>query len=130
MLTERRFSSLFHAALALVLLLGAATGARSAELIMFKQTLCEWCEVWEEEIGNIYAKTDEGKRVPIRKVNIHGDRPADLSIIKRVVYTPTFVLIHNGTEIGRILGYPGEDHFWGLLNQLLERLPVESNGTI
>lgn len=96
---------------------------------MFEQTFCEWCEVWEKEVGIIYAKTDEGKRVPIRKVNIHGNRPADLSSIKRVVYTPTFVLMHNGTEIGRILGYPGEDQFWGLLNQLLERLPVESNGT-
>ena len=41
----------------------------------------------------------------------------------------TFVLMHNGAEIGRILGYPGEDHFWGLLQQLLQRLPVEGDNT-
>ena len=96
---------------------------------MFGQPLCEWCATWEKEVGIVYTKTDEGKRVPIRKVNIHGERPADLSVIDRVVYTPTFVLMHNGAEIGRILGYPGEDHFWGLLQQLLQRLPVEGDNT-
>ena len=38
-------------------------------------------------------------------------------------FTPVFVLIDNGREIGRIRGYPGEDHFWGLLGTLLAKLP-------
>jgi hypothetical protein len=28
----------------------------------------------------------------------------------------------NGEEIGRIRGYPGEDHFWGLLSVLIKKL--------
>lgn len=124
MFTGRRFSPLFQAALALVLLVGGATAARSAELVMFTQPLCEWCEVWEGEVGIIYSKTAEGKKVPIRKVDIHDDRPGDLGDIKPVIFTPTFVLLHNGAEIGRIMGYPGEDHFWGLLGQMLEQLPA------
>jgi len=29
-------------------------------------------------------------------------------------------LLEDGTEIGRIEGYPGEDFFWGLLTQMME----------
>ena len=125
MLTGQKISLLAQMALTLVLLIGGAAAARSAELVMFESSLCEWCEVWEDEVGIIYSKTVEGKRAPIRKVDIDDDHPLDLRDIKPVIFTPTFVLVHNGAEVGRILGYPGEDHFWGLLNQILERLPAE-----
>ena len=125
MLAGHRTSIFAQVALALVIFVGGATAARSVELVMFEQPFCAWCEVWEDEVGILYSKTAEGKRIPIRKVDIHDDRPADLRDIKPVIFTPTFVLIHNGAEIGRILGYPGEDHFWGLLNQILERLPAD-----
>ena len=93
----------------------------SVELVMFDQTHCEWCARWEDEIGGIYAKTDEGKAAPLRRVDIHDDRPEDLSAIKGVVFTPTFVLVENGAELGRIAGYPGEDFFWPMLATLLEK---------
>ena len=89
--------------------------ARAAELIMFDQAYCEWCEAWENNIGVIYNKTFEGKRAPVRRVNIFDPRPEGLENIKGVVYTPTFVLIDGGQEVGRIAGYPGEDFFWPLL---------------
>ena len=38
-----------------------------------------------------------------------------------VRYTPTFVLMRDGREVGRITGYPGEAHFWGLLGELVRR---------
>jgi hypothetical protein len=31
-----------------------------------------------------------------------------------------------GREVGRIVGYSGEDHFWGLFGELLARLAAES----
>lgn len=92
---------------------------------MFRQALCEWCDRWDEEVGVVYQKTAEGKRAPMRQIDIHEPRPADLERLKPVVYTPTFVLVHDGAEIGRILGYPGEDFFWGLLDQMMEQLPAD-----
>ena len=47
---------------------------------------------------------------------------ADLAFIRRERFTPVFVLIDNGREIGRIRGYPGES-FWGLLANLIAKLP-------
>ncbi|MBL3206218.1 thioredoxin family protein, partial [Klebsiella pneumoniae] len=41
-------------------------------------------------------------------------------------YTPTFILVDGGREIGRIEGYPGADFFWGLLERLAQRLPPQS----
>lgn len=123
MISKLGISILSSAGLVLMLLIGSNTGARSAELVMFEQAFCEWCEVWDEEVGTLYDKTDEGKRVPLRRVNIHKTRPADLTFVKSIVFTPTFVLIEDGVEVGRIMGYPGEDHFWALLDQMIDRLP-------
>jgi len=95
--------------------------ADATELVMFEQALCEWCERWDEEIGGAYAMTDEGKAAPLRRVDIHAERPEDLTAIRGVVFTPTFVLVENGAELGRIAGYPGEDFFWPMLARLLEK---------
>ena len=103
--------------------LAAAPGvARAAELVMFESPVCEWCAVWEREVGVVYHKTEEGRRAPLRRVSLAGRRPSDLTDLAGIVYTPTFVLIEHGRERGRILGYPGEAHFWGLLGELIRRL--------
>jgi thioredoxin-related protein len=39
-----------------------------------------------------------------------------------VRYTPTFVVVDNGREIGRITGYVNDDAFWGLLAALATRI--------
>ena len=110
--------------LVLVLLIFSTPAFSASELIMLNSPYCEWCEVWEEEVGIIYDKTREARIAPVRRVDIHDPRPDDLNQIKPVIYTPTFVLIDNGKEIGRIIGYPGEDFFWGLLNEMVGKLPV------
>ena len=94
-----------------------------AELVMIEEEWCEWCQRWNEEVGVVYAKTGEGRRAPLRRVDIHSDEHKALKLKFRAQFTPTFVLMDEGIEIGRIEGYPGEDFFWGLLGRLLEKLP-------
>ncbi len=94
----------------------------AAELVMFESRACPWCEAWDEEIGEIYGLTDEARIAPLRRVDIDDPLPENLAGIRAVVYTPTFVLVEDGKEIGRILGYPGEDFFWGLLGIELKKL--------
>ncbi len=100
---------------------------RAAELLMFEEKWCIWCDRWNAEIGVVYAKTSEGRRAPLRRVDIHGSFPEGIALTSRPQFTPTFVLIENGHEVGRIEGYPGEDFFWGLLARLLEKLPTEGS---
>jgi len=110
-----------------ILIAASAASASAAELIMFEQAGCAWCEAFDREIGPIYAKTDEGKRAPLRRLDIASDLPSDLRFLTVERLTPLFILVDKGREIGRIRGYTGEDHFWGLLASLLKRLDTESN---
>jgi hypothetical protein len=105
-----------------MLVLFAPSSARAAELVMFEQAGCEWCAAFDREIAATYPKTDEGRRAPLRRVDIAQPLPRDLAFIAVERLTPLFVLVDNGREIGRIRGYPGEDNFWGLLGVLIKKL--------
>jgi hypothetical protein len=100
----------------------ALSATHAAELLMFEQVGCVWCETFDREIAPVYAKTAEGQRAPLRRVNIDLPLPPDLLFVEKERLAPLFVLIENGQEIGRIRGYPGEDHFWGLLGELIKKL--------
>ncbi len=104
-----------------------ATPPRAAELIMLEQPGCVWCKRWNEEIGVAYPKTTEGHQAPLRRVDITGPWPQDLTGIAKERLTPTFVLVEGGVEIDRLRGYPGENFFWPLLSSMLEKLPQEVN---
>ena len=101
----------------------ADTAWPATHLVMLEEAGCTYCLEWETVIGPVYPKTPEGGTAPLRKVDIHGIWPDDLAAIRKDVFTPTFILVHDGQEIGRIRGYPGEDFFWGLLGQMLRKLP-------
>jgi len=101
----------------------SATSAGAAELIYFGSSACPVCETWDEEVGEIYPKTPESKALPLRHHDLHDDKPADLAFIKGVIFTPTFVAIEDGREIGRIVGYMGDFFFWEQLDGLIKKLP-------
>ncbi len=106
---------------ALALLAGAlaAMPARAVELLMVEQQGCTYCEMWDEEIAPIYPKTAEGRFAPLRRMDIGDVDNGEVRFARPVNFTPTFVLVRAGRELGRIEGYPGEDFFWWLLTRLL-----------
>ena len=94
---------------------------RAAELIMFEQEGCQYCRMWDNVIAPIYPKTSEGEAAPLRRLDIR--EQGEIPYLKtRILFTPTFVLVDDDQEIGRIEGYPGEDFFWGLLGMMLQDL--------
>ena len=107
-------------------LLGASVAFGSslaaAELIMVEQAGCHWCARWNAEIAHIYPKTEEAARAPLRRVDLR-DLPDDIDFTSKPVFTPTFVLVDDGRELGRIEGYAGDQFFWFLLKELLDAHP-------
>jgi hypothetical protein len=99
-----------------------ALPARAAELVMFEQKGCVWCQRFDREIAPAYDKTTEGKRAPLRRVDVGQPVPSDLGFIRRERFTPVFVLVDGGREFGRIRGYPGDTFFFGLLANMIEKL--------
>ena len=92
------------------------------ELIMVADPGCPYCARWEEEVGIAYAASEEGRFAPL--VRRQRDDP-EVKRFGRIIYSPTFVLVRDGVEVGRIVGYPGPDFFWGLLGKLLEQAGFE-----
>lgn len=96
-----------------------AAPAAAAELVMFRRAGCPYCAAFDRAVGPIYPKTDIGKRIPMRQVDLDRGPDGKVTLVSPVRFTPTFVLVESGRELGRLEGYPGEDFFWGLLERLL-----------
>jgi len=125
-----RSKALLAASTALALPWMATPSAHSAELVMFERPGCVWCARFNSEIGPIYPKTEESRTAPLRRVDRDGPLPADLAGIDPGAFTPTFVVVDNGREIGRIQGYPGEAFFFGLLDHILTATPRAANSAV
>lgn len=116
-------------ALSGALALGATASIADTELVMVEERGCMWCARWNAEIGPIYPVSPEGAYAPLRRIDLRGDRPVDLTFTAPLRITPTFVLIDEGAEVARLEGYPGEDFFWGLLGRMLSEHTDYQGGT-
>lgn len=108
------------AVLALIMSFSAPLAA--AEMVMYEQPGCAWCARFNAEIAPAWPKTEQGRRAPLRRVNIHDPIPQDLAEIPVERFTPTFVLVEDGREIARLRGYPGDQFFWALVDEMLAKL--------
>ena len=88
---------------------------------MFDDENCSWCRQWEKDIGVIYQITPEHCQAPLKKITLGDALPDSVSLKEPVVYTPTFVFFVHGKEVDRIVGYPGEDFFWSMLDELIDK---------
>lgn len=115
------------ALIALVVFSGTSVqaGERRVELVMFELGTCIYCAVWNDAVGRTYADTVPGQRAPLRRVSLTDPRPDDLTHVVGVRMTPTFVLLDEGREVGRIQGYANAELFWSELGRLLAKMTAE-----
>jgi len=107
----------------LALALGLAPlPAHAAQLLLFDTAGCYWCARWKAEVGRYYHQTREGHAAPLRIVSLDRPRPHDLTWMRGVRASPTFVLIDGGREIGRFEGYRGEQVFWTQVKRMLNQV--------
>ncbi len=122
-----KFSSLL-AVIGVTYITLTSSPTRAAELVMFEQAACPWCQAFNRDIAPGYMKSKEGSRAPLRRVDIDQPIPPDLAFIQIERLTPLFVLVHKGREIGRIRGYPGEESFWMQIAVLFQKLDAIGTG--
>ena len=116
---SRTFRSLRPALAAAALLAWAGPALADLQLYMFDRPGCPYCLQWEREVGPAYPNTAEGRAAPLVHLDIGDPLPPDLVVVSPPQFTPTFVLARDGLELSRIVGYPGEGFFWGLLGQMI-----------
>ena len=114
----------------LLLLAAVLWPARSdaAELLVFGRDGCVWCQRWDRDVGSSYGKTAEARVLPLPHVDIDRQAASRVALASPVRYTPTFVVVDKGREIGRITGYINDDAFWGLLGTFVTRLEAPPVG--
>jgi hypothetical protein len=93
----------------------------AAELVYVEWKGCGYCKVFNREMAWAYISSSIGKKIPLRRVDILGRWPADLKRVSRPSYTPVFILVEHGREVGRFDGYTSPQGFGGNLQRLLQR---------
>jgi hypothetical protein len=99
--------------------------AEGTALIMVDDPACGYCIRWNKEVGRGYGRTAEGRAAPLRRVGRDSRALADFA---PVIYTPTFILVRGGREVGRITGYPGQLYFWEELSNLMSSAGIKTSG--
>ena len=92
------------------------------KLLMIDDTGCPFCELWDEEIGRKYSKTEEGKLAPLIRHHYGSKLPDQIILNSEPIFTPTFILLENNREKFRFEGYLGEEFFWSFLSEYLQKL--------
>ena len=105
--------------------LSVSQGVADVRLMMVEALGCPWCERWKAEIGPIYPKTAEGRIAPLVKVMIHDPLEDGITLNSPPIYTPTFILLNDGQEVGRIEGYQSDEFFWWFMETMIKKLPED-----
>jgi hypothetical protein len=99
---------------------GASSDLRSrpAVLLLIEDPGCPYCRRWDSEVREGYEKSPEGRFAPLVR-RFRG--AADVTFIPNVVYSPTFIVLVRGVEVGRIVGYQGPELFWMQITDIMTK---------
>ena len=98
--------------------IGPAKAADSrGQLVMITSSHCPWCEAFEDDVGKGYDRTEEALIYPLRRHDFYEEMPNDLVHLTPATMTPTFIVMRDGMEVGRIVGYPGAELFWWRISE-------------
>lgn len=92
-----------------------SASARATELFAFEAPNCGPCKVFKREVLPVYADSPAGKVFPLWVVDMGSKVPFRLA--QPITFTPTFVWVENGVEVGRFAGYRTREQFFEIVNQ-------------
>ncbi|MEX0956603.1 MAG: transcriptional regulator [Rhizobiaceae bacterium] len=111
----------FAAALSIALAAFSTSSAVAAELVYVELKSCAYCMRFNRQMAHAYQTSETGRQIPLRPVNLMQRWPADLKNVDRPPYTPVFILVEDGRELGRFNGYTGPSQFNRELKRLLNK---------
>ena len=117
------FKKLYNFALLLIVvfLLSLKSSFADNKLLMITADHCIYCQIWENEIGKIYPKTDISNSFPLERIKLDEYLISNDSDNYETKGTPTFIFFKEKIEIGRITGYSSAEMFWWQVDEILDR---------
>jgi len=98
-----------------------AQAAPATELVMFDSKSCHVCKQFHREAAPQYNASKGARIFPLRMIDID-DGKVDIILERPVTMTPTFVFVHEGREIARIVGFPGTKYFYQMVDGAAEEM--------
>lgn len=89
------------------------------ELVFVTSDHCPFCKAWEREVGKIYGSTPYARQARLRRVDIAEVDSALSELATDIFGTPTFLILENNMEVGRIEGYQSSDLFFWALSEYI-----------
>lgn len=126
----RRLAVLISSALAVMLPSIGVTAGRDAakpipaspyELVVFEADGCIYCENFRQDVLPLYKASKIGRDTPIRFVNVSRADETKMGLNGGITVAPTVVLMHQGQELDRIVGYTGPFNFMKLVAYMMGR---------
>lgn len=93
------------------------------ELIVVEADGCIYCDLFRRDVLPTYQSSNQGQQVPARFVDINDVDAAALTLKSKVDIVPTFIVMKNRNEIGRVPGYVGPENFYHAINYLMASAP-------
>lgn len=97
--------------------------APAVELIVLEARGCPMCQLFRDEIAPLYRASARARQVPLRFVDVaHTDIDA-LGLAAPVEVIPTVIVMRDGVEIDRLVGYTGPEIFMRAVRLMLGESP-------
>ena len=97
--------------------------AGNIELIVMEAPGCIYCTVFRRDVLPAYQSSERAKDVPIRFLDVNDAAVNALGLDEPVNIVPTFVVLKDNREVGRLPGYVGPEAFFHTINYLLSTAP-------
>jgi thioredoxin-related protein len=93
------------------------------ELVVMEAPGCTYCTLFRRDVLPSYEASPRAKDMPIRFVDVNDEAAEGLGLQSPVDIVPTFLVLKNNKEVGRIPGYTGPEYFFHTINYLISTAP-------
>ena len=93
------------------------------QLVVMEAPGCIYCDLFRRDVLPAYQKSPRAKSLPVRFVDVNNLETTNLNVSAPVEIVPTFVVMRDDQEIGRIPGYVGPETFFQSINHLISSIP-------
>jgi len=105
-----------------------AAAATPYELVVFEADGCVYCEFLRRDVLPLYTESQTGREAPMRFVNLSIADESKMGLASAITIAPTVVLLRDGVEVDRIIGYTGPFNFVHLVDIMMGKpadAPIE-----
>ncbi|MEQ1651868.1 MAG: thioredoxin family protein [Hyphomicrobium sp.] len=89
------------------------------QLVVMEAEGCIYCSIFRRDVLPSYEVSERGKDMPVRFVDVNDVPKTGIELQSPIDILPTFVIVKDNHEIGRVPGYMGPEDFFHAINYLL-----------